>query len=245
LTEGLRALMLWGALQVDLSHQAASEEERQAADDLLQLLTPVMKGYGTDKGFDVAVTAQQVFGGHGYIWENGMEQYVRDARIAQIYEGTNGVQAMDLVGRKLPMNGGRALQSFLKIVADDVAAAKSDEKLAGVADALEKASGQLGAATMWLMQNAMKNPDNAGAGATAYMHILGIVATGLMWLRMAKAAAEQIAAGGSDAKFLEAKLVTARFFAERIMPDAGALRRKIEGGAESLMALDPEMFSAA
>jgi len=245
LTEGLRALMLWGALQVDLSHQAASEEERQAADDLLQLLTPVMKGYGTDKGFDVAVTAQQVFGGHGYIWENGMEQYVRDARIAQIYEGTNGVQAMDLVGRKLPMNGGRALQSFLKIVADDVAAAKSDEKLAGVADALEKASGQLGAATMWLMQNAMKNPDNAGAGATAYMHILGIVATGLMWLRMAKAAAEQIAAGGSDTKFLEAKLVTARFFAERIMPDAGALRRKIEGGAESLMALDPEMFLAA
>lgn len=245
LTEGLRALMLWGALQVDLAQHAASEEERQAADDMVQLLTPVLKGYGTDKGFDVTVMCQQVFGGHGYIWENGVEQYVRDARIAQIYEGTNGVQAMDLVGRKLPMNGGRALQAFLKIVADEVAQAKGDEKLAGLAEALEKASGQLGAATMWLMQNAMQNPDNAGAGAVHYMHILGIVSTGLMWLRMAKAAATLLEAGEGDARYLEAKLVTARFFAERIMPDAGALRRKIEGGAESLMAIDPDMFLAA
>ncbi|WP_420143186.1 acyl-CoA dehydrogenase C-terminal domain-containing protein [Sphingobium sp.] len=245
MTEGLRALTLWTALQVDLSHQAASEEERQAADDLLQLLTPVVKGYGTDRGFDVAVNCQQVFGGHGYIWENGVEQYVRDARIAQIYEGTNGVQAMDLVGRKLPMNGGRALQAFLKLVGEEVAAAKADEKLAPLGDALEKASGQLGAATMWLMQNAMKNPDNAGAGAHHYMHILGIVATGLMWVRMAGAASAIIDAGEGDAKFLEAKLVTARFFAERIMPDAGSLRRKIEGGAETLMALDPDLFLAA
>ena len=244
LTEGLRALMLWGALQVDLAQHAATEGERQAADDLVQLLTPVIKGYGTDKGFDVAVMCQQVFGGHGYIWENGVEQYVRDARIAQIYEGTNGVQAMDLVGRKLPMNGGRALQAFLKIVADEVAEVKADEKLSSFAQALEKASGQLGAATMWLMQNAMQKPENAGAGAVHYMHILGIVATGLMWLRMAKAAAAQLSAGEGDALYLEAKLITARFFAERVMPDAGALRRKIEGGAESLMALDPEMFLA-
>ena len=245
LTEGLRALMLWGALQVDLAHHAATGEERQAADDLVQLLTPVIKGYGTDKGFDVAVMAQQVFGGHGYIWENGVEQYVRDARIAQIYEGTNGVQAMDLVGRKLAMNGGRALQAFLKIVATEVADAKGHDTLAGFADALEKASGQLQAATMWLMQNAMQKPDNAGAGAVHYMHILGIVATGLMWLRMAKAAAGLLESGEGDSKYLEAKLITARYFAERIMPDAGALRRKIEGGAESLMALDPEMFLTA
>ena len=245
LTEGLRALMLWGALQVDLAHHAATGEERQAADDLVQLLTPVIKGYGTDKGFDVAVMAQQVFGGHGYIWENGVEQYVRDARIAQIYEGTNGVQAMDLVGRKLAMNGGRALQAFLKIVATEVADAKGHDTLTGFADALEKASGQLQAATMWLMQNAMQKPDNAGAGAVHYMHILGIVATGLMWLRMAKAAAGLLESGEGDSKYLEAKLITARYFAERIMPDAGALRRKIEGGAESLMALDPEMFLTA
>ena len=245
LTEGLRALILWGALQADLAEKAGTEEERLAANDLISLLTPVIKGYGTDKGFDVAVNCQQVFGGHGYIWENGMEQYVRDARIAQIYEGTNGVQAMDLVGRKLALNGGRALQAFLKIVATEVAEAKGNEKLAGFADALEKACQQLQAATMWLMQNAMKNPDNAGAGAHSYMHILGIVSTGLMWLRMAKAASDLLAAGEGDARYLEAKLVTARFFAERIMPDAGALRRKIEGGAESLMALDPDMFLAA
>ncbi|MBG6117547.1 MULTISPECIES: acyl-CoA dehydrogenase C-terminal domain-containing protein [Sphingobium] len=245
ITEGLRALILWGALQVDLSHYAATEEERQQADDLIGLLTPVIKGYGTDKGFDVAVSSQQVFGGHGYIWENGVEQYVRDARIAQIYEGTNGVQAMDLVGRKLPMNGGRALQALLKIIATEVADAKAEPKLAAFAEALEKATGQLQAATMWLMQNAMKNPDNAGAGAHHYMHILGIVATGLMWLRMAKAATGLLAAGEGDAKYLEAKLVTARFFAERIMPDAGSLRRKMEGGAEALMALDPDMFLAA
>ncbi len=245
MTEGLRALILWGALQVDLSHYAATEEDRQMADDLIGLLTPVIKGYGTDRGFDIAVNCQQVFGGHGYIWENGMEQYVRDARIAQIYEGANGVQAMDLVGRKLPMNGGRALQAFLKIVATEVAEAKGHEKLASFAEALEKASAQLGAATMWLMQNAMKNPDNAGAGAHHYMHILGIVATGLMWLRMSKAAVTLLDAGSDDAQFLQAKLVTARFFAERIMPDAGSLRRKIEGGADALMELDPDMFLAA
>ncbi|AMK19158.1 MULTISPECIES: acyl-CoA dehydrogenase C-terminal domain-containing protein [Sphingobium] len=245
LTEGLRALMLWGALQVDLAQHAAAEEERQTADDMAQLLTPVLKGYGTDKGFDVAVMCQQVFGGHGYIWENGAEQYVRDARIAQIYEGTNGIQAMDLVGRKLAMHGGRALQAFLKMVATEVAEAKGNEKLTPFAEALEKASGQLQAATMWLMQNAMQNPDNAGAGAVHYMHILGIVATGLMWLRMAKAAASLLEAGEGDARYLETKLVTARFFAERIMPDAGALRRKIESGAESLMAIDPDMFLAA
>ena len=133
----------------------------------------------------------------------------------------------------------------MKVVADEVAEAKGNEKLAPFAESLEKASAQLGAATMWLMQNAMKNPNHAGAGAHHYMHILGIVATGLMWLRMSKAAATLLAAGEGDAKFLEAKLVTARFFAERIMPDAGSLRRKIEGGADALMALDPDMFLAA
>jgi alkylation response protein AidB-like acyl-CoA dehydrogenase len=245
LTEGLRALCLWGALQVDLSEKAQTEEERQAADDLISLLTPVIKGYTTDKGFDVTVACQQVYGGHGYIVENGVEQYVRDARIAQIYEGTNGIQAMDLVGRKLPANGGRAIQALFRIIAADVAAGKANPKTAGVAEALEKANGQLQAATMWLMQNAMTNPDNAGAAAHSYMHIMGIVATGLMWLRMATVAAALLEAGEGDAKFLEAKLVTARFFAERIMPDAGALRRKIEGGAETLMALEPEMFLAA
>jgi len=244
LTEGLRALCLWGALQVDLAHNAPTEEERQSADDLISLLTPVIKGYGTDKGYDIATAAQQVFGGHGYIVETGVEQYVRDARIAMIYEGANGVQAMDLVGRKLPMNGGRAIQLFFKILAQEVAEANQHERLAALAEALEKANAQLQAATMWLMQNAMTNPNNAGAAAYNYMHLMGIVSVGLMWLRMASAAVRMLEAGEGDQKFLEAKLVTARFFAERIMPDAGALRRKIEGGAEAIMALEPEMFAA-
>ncbi len=245
LTEGLRALILWTALQADLEHNAETEEERQLAGDLISLLTPVIKGYGTDMGYAIATNAQQVYGGHGYIAEWGMEQYVRDARIAMIYEGTNGVQAMDLVGRKLAQNGGRGIQAFFKLVADDVAAAKDDPATTVFAEALEKANGQLQAATMWFMANGMKNPENVGAGAVSYMHLMGIVAVGTMWLRMAVAATKLKAAGEGETAFLDAKLVTARFYAERILPDAGALRRKIEGGAESLMALPPEMFMAA
>ena len=248
-TEGLRALCLWGALQVDLEHQAVTEEERQHAADLIGLLTPVIKGVGTDKGYEIATTAQQVYGGHGYIAEWGMEQYVRDARIAMIYEGTNGVQAMDLVGRKLAQNGGRAVQLLFKTVAEEIAAAKGVAAVADFAGRLERALGDLQAATMWFMANGMKDPNNVGAGAVSYMHLMGLVATGLMWLRMASAAARLKVAGESDGQFgsafLDAKLVTARFFAERILPDAGALRRKIEGGAEAIMALPPEMFAAA
>ena len=245
LTEGLRALCLWGALQADLEHAAPTEEERQLHGDLLGILTPVIKGYGTDKGYDIATNAQQVYGGHGYIAEWGMEQYVRDARIAMIYEGTNGVQAMDLVGRKLAQNGGRAVQALFKVVADDVAAAKADPATADFAAALEKATGELQQATVWFLQNGMKNPDNVGAGAHSYMHLMGIVAVGLMWLRMVTAANRLKAAGEGDAAFLDAKLVTARYFAERVMPEAGALRRKIEAGAEAMMALPPQMFEAA
>jgi alkylation response protein AidB-like acyl-CoA dehydrogenase len=245
LTEGLRALCLWGALQVDLEHAAATEEERQLAADLVGLLTPVIKGYGTDKGYDIATNAQQVYGGHGYIAEWGMEQYVRDARIAMIYEGTNGIQAMDLVGRKLAQNGGRAVQLLFKVVGEEVAAAKADPATADFAARLEKANGELQAATMYFLQNGMTNPDNVGAGAHSYMHLMGIVAVGLMWLRMAVAASKLKAAGEGDTAFLDAKLTTARFYAERIMPRAGSLRREIEGGAEALMALPPEMFEAA
>ncbi|QCB54784.1 acyl-CoA dehydrogenase [Sphingopyxis sp. PAMC25046] len=242
--EGLRALCTWGALQVDLAHVAESEEERQRADDLVSLLTPVIKGFGTDKGYEVATNAQQVFGGHGYIEEQGMSQYVRDARITMIYEGANGVQAMDLVGRKLAQNGGRAIQTFFAIVDEECARAKGDEALADFAGRLEKANGELKAATMWFMQNGMANPNNVGAGAHHYMHILGIVALGSMWLMMAEAATKALAEGRGNKAFLEAKLVTARYFAERFLPDAGSLRRKIEAGSEAMMALTPEQFAA-
>ncbi|KGB57270.1 acyl-CoA dehydrogenase C-terminal domain-containing protein [Sphingopyxis sp. LC363] len=243
--EGLRALCTWGALQVDLAHVAESEEERQRADDLVSLLTPVIKGYGTDKGYEVATNAQQVFGGHGYIEEQGMSQYVRDARITMIYEGANGVQAMDLVGRKLAQNGGRAIQAFFAIVDEECGRAKGDEALADFAGRLEKANGELKAATMWFMQNGMANPNNVGAGAHHYMHILGIVALGSMWLMMAEAAQKALAEGRGNKAFLEAKLVTARYFAERFLPDAGSLRRKIEAGSDAMMALTPEQFVAA
>ena len=244
-TEGMRALCLWGALQVDLSHKAATEEEREQADMLIGLLTPVIKGYGTDKGYEVATNMQQVFGGHGYIEEWGMSQFVRDARIAQIYEGTNGVQAMDLCGRKLAQKGGAAVQAFFKVVGDDIAEAKGDETLAPLAEAMEKALGQQQAATMWFMQNAMQNPNHLGAGAHHYMHIMGIVTLGWMWLRMAKVAQAALAAGTDDKAFYEAKLTTARYYMDRYLPDAGALRRKLETGSDSMMALSEEAFATA
>jgi hypothetical protein len=242
-TEAMRALYLWGGLLVDLTHNAQTEEERADADALLGLLTPVIKGYGTDKGFDVAVNMQQVFGGHGYIAEWGMEQFVRDARIAQIYEGTNGVQAMDLCGRKLASRGGAAIQAFFKLVDDEVAAAEGD--LAPLGEALGKAVGEQKAATMWFMQTAMANPNNLGAGAHHYMHIMGVVCLGLMWLRMGKAATAALTQGSGDEAFYRAKLTTARYFFERFGPDAGALRRKIEAGAEAVMALDEDAFLTA
>jgi hypothetical protein len=244
-TEGTRALYLWAALLVDLTHNAATEEERAEADMLLGLLTPVLKGYGTDKGFDVAVNMQQVFGGHGYIEEWGMEQFVRDARIAQIYEGTNGIQAMDLCGRKLAMKGGAGIQRFFALCDEELAAAKSDDELAPLAAPFERALGEQKTSTMWFMQNAMANPNNLGAGAHHYMHIMGIVALGLMWLRMAKAAKAALAAGSDEKAFYEAKLATARYFMDRYTPDAGALRRKIEAGSESMMALGEEAFLTA
>lgn len=243
LTEGLRALILWTALQVDLSTKAQSAEERAAAEDLIGLLTPVIKGYGTDMGYKVATDMQQIWGGHGYIVDNGMEQFVRDARIAMIYEGANGIQAMDLAGRKLAANGGRAIQAFFAMVDAECASADSaNEAIADIAGRLAKANGELKAATMWFVQNAMTNPNNLGAGAYHYMTITGLVSTGLMWLKSGKTAAAALASGAEDQAFYTAKLVTGRHFAQSFLPDAGALRRKIEAGAGNVMDLPAEAF---
>jgi alkylation response protein AidB-like acyl-CoA dehydrogenase len=240
--EAGRALVLWGALQVDLTRRSQDEAERQNADDLLGLITPVIKGYLTDKGFQAAVYAQQVLGGHGYIREHGIEQFVRDARITQIYEGTNGIQAMDLVGRKLPKDGGRAVRAFFELVGHDITDAKSAGDPAGVAGALMPALQDLQAATMWLAQNGMSDPNNAGAGAYAYMDLMGLVSLGWMWLKMAAASQRALSEGAEDKPFHEAKLVTARFYAERELPLSIALRRKIEAGAEALMKIPAEVF---
>ncbi len=241
--EASRALFLWTALRADLKHRAESEEERQAADDFLGLITPVLKGALTDRGFDNAVAAQQMFGGHGYIEEWGMSQYVRDARIAMIYEGANGIQALDLVGRKLGANGGRAVTAFFKEVGDFCEENRENETLSYFTKHLKKGLNDLQASTMWFMQNAMSEPDNAGAGSTDYMHLFGLVALGYMWAQMAKVAVEKLDAGaGDDKDYLENKLITARFYMERVMPETALRRQRVEAGAGTMMALDAASF---
>jgi acyl-CoA dehydrogenase len=235
-----------GALVGDPGRHLAlrpDEKERERADDHMALLTPVIKGVLTDKGFDIAVMAQQVFGGHGYIEEHGMSQFVRDARIAMIYEGANGIQALDLVGRKLGQHGGRGVQAFFKEVGEFCEENRSNEALAPFTKGLKKGLNDLQAATMWLMQNGMKNPDNAGAASTDYMHLFGLVALGYMWARMVKAAQEKLAAGADGSEeFMNNKITTGRFYMERIMPESSAHLARINAGADSMMALSAEAF---
>jgi hypothetical protein len=202
----------------------------------------VIKGVLTDVGFLNAVQAQQVYGGHGYIAEWGMEQFVRDSRIAMIYEGANGIQALDLVGRKLPRNAGRALMAFFKELDSFIAENKDDEQLAVYISALQSARDDLEKATGWLMNNAMAKPDHAGAGATDYMHLMGIVVLTWMWAQIAKAASAELANGGGDKDFLNAKLVTARYFAERVVPETSAHLKRLSAGADTLMELPAEAF---
>jgi len=241
--EGGRALALWTAIKSDVAHRSGDDKDRQAADDYTGLMTPVVKGVLSDRGFDHAVMAQQVFGGHGYIEEHGMSQFVRDARIAMIYEGANGIQALDLVGRKLAQNGGRAVQAFFKEVGEFCEENRADEKMALFTKALKKGLNDLQAATMWLVQNAMAKPDNAGAASTDYMHLFGLVALGYMWAQMAKSAQAKLAEGANGAGvFYDTKLVTARFFMERIMPETATRLARISSGADTLMALPAEAF---
>ncbi|HEX2146973.1 MAG TPA: acyl-CoA dehydrogenase C-terminal domain-containing protein [Pseudorhizobium sp.] len=240
--EAGRAFMLWTALKSDIAHRSEDAAERQNADDLLGLATPILKGVLTDKGFDHAVMAQQVYGGHGYIEEWGMSQYVRDARIAMIYEGANGIQALDLVGRKLALNGGRAVMAMFKEIGDFCEENRADEAMAPFTKALKKGLNDLQASTMWFMQNAMAKPDNAGAGSTDYMHLFGLVTLGYMWAKMAKAAQAGIAAGDPRDEYLKNKLVTARFYMERIMPETALRKARIETGADTMMELAAEAF---
>ncbi|AGS20423.1 acyl-CoA dehydrogenase C-terminal domain-containing protein [Rhizobium etli] len=241
--EAGRAFLLWTALKSDIAHRATDEKERQTADDILGLVTPILKGVMTDRGFDHAVMAQQVFGGHGYIEEHGMSQYVRDARIAMIYEGANGIQALDLVGRKLALNGGRAAMALFKEIGDFCEENRSDEKLSFFTRHLKKGLNDVQGATMWFMQNAMAKPDNAGAGSTDYMHLFGLVVLGYMWAKMAKAAEDGLASGDASREdYLKNKLITAKFFMERIMPETALRKARIEAGADTMMALAAEAF---
>ena len=241
--EAARALVLWTALKSDVAHRSDDEKARKEADDHLGLMTPVLKGVLTDLGFDNAVKAQQMFGGHGYVEEWGMSQFVRDARIAMIYEGANGIQAMDLVGRKLPRDGGRAVMTFFNEVQGFIKANEGNEALKQLLAPLAKSLGHLQQATMWFMQNAMAKPDNAGAGATDYMHLFGLVAMGYMWAMQAKVATEKLAAGANGStERMNTKLVTARFFMERMLPETGAHLARISTGSDAIMALPAEAF---
>jgi len=241
--EAARALVLWTALKSDVVHRSEDIKQRQAADDHMSLMTPVIKGVLTDQGFANTVMAQQIFGGHGYIAEHGMEQFVRDARIAMIYEGANGIQALDLVGRKLPKDGGRALQAFFGEVSAYIKDRGADSGMAPYVTPLGQALGELQQATMWFLQNALGNPENAGAGATDYMHLFGLVALGYMWCLIADAAKTKAAAGGNGStERMTTKLATGRFFMERMLPAATTHLARIKAGAASTMALPAEAF---
>ena len=240
--EAARALVLWTALKSDVAHRSEATNERQAADDHVGLMTPVIKGVLTDQGFANTVLAQQIFGGHGYIAEHGMEQFVRDARIAMLYEGANGIQALDLVGRKLPKDGGRALQAFFAEVAAYIKERGADATMAPYVTPLNAALGELQQATMWFLQNALGNPDNAGAGATDYMHLFGLVVLGYMWCLIVEAAKDKAAVGGAGAGRMKERLTTGRFFMERMLPAAATHLARIKSGAANLMELPAEAF---
>ena len=238
--EGGQAFILWTALQADLEK---SEDEAVAtrAKDYMGLLTPVLKAYLTDKGFHVASLAMQVHGGSGYTEHFPASQYLRDARITMIYEGTNGIQALDLVGRKLPAQGGRAIMSWFAEIDAFVSENGQNESLKPFVDGLADARKKLQDGTMWMMQNGMANPDNAGAASTDYLNIFGITALAYMWAQMAKVAQAQVDGGSTD-PFYANKLMTGRYFVERILPDAGAHLAKLRTGADVLMAMPADQF---
>ena len=238
--EGARAFILWGATMIDAAHRADDKD----ADGLVSLLTPVIKGFLTDVGYDMTVKAQQIYGGHGYIEEWGMSQFTRDARIAMIYEGANGVQALDLVGRKLAQDGGKHVMAFFEMVktfikdnaGQDVAYDKD------FIEPLKAASKDLQAAGMYFMQNGMSNPNHALAGSNDFMHMFGHVCLGLMWARMGKVSSDTLTAGTDDATFYETKLATGRFYMARQLPATALHLTRIQSGSDTVMALDAANF---
>ncbi len=237
--EGARAFTLWGANLIDRAHLDSDAE----AEGLISLLTPVIKGFQTDKGFEMAVQAQQVFGGHGYIEEHGMSQFARDARITQIYEGANGIQALDLVGRKLAADGGKHVMAFFDIVKSFIKENEGDAKLkADFLDPLKAASKDLQAAGMYFMQQGVKNPNNALAGSVDFMHMMGHVCLGLMWARMARVAQQALASGTGDEAFYKTKLATGRYYMARHLPATALHLARITSGADTVMALAADEF---
>jgi alkylation response protein AidB-like acyl-CoA dehydrogenase len=243
-TEGARALAVWTGMLIDDELRSTDQSTREEASELVALMTPVVKAFFTDLGFTATNIGLQTFGGHGYIRESGMEQYVRDARIGQIYEGTNYVQAIDLVGRKLSEGNGRLFNRYAAVLQDELTAWGQDAELSGLARPIAGAVEKLKEAAQSLAQRSAVNPDEAGAAATEFLHLFGYVAFGHMWLRQARIAREKLASGGGEmgAAFYEAKVGTARFFVERMLPQVDALFAAIMAGAQSTMEFDEDRF---
>ena len=242
--EGARALGGWTARALDAEKHSDDPEVRARAADFIALMTPVVKALFTDFGFDAASIGMQVYGGHGYIREHGVEQFARDARIAMIYEGTNGVQALDLVGRKLPANTGRALRPFFHAVSSltEELANVEDKALKAFNGGLQQAFGALQLATGMIAQKGMADPDEAGAAATDYLRLMGLVAMGYCFLKAARLATAKLAEGTDEAGFYKAKIATAGFFFDRILPQATAAFLAIKSGKRSIMALEDAAF---
>jgi alkylation response protein AidB-like acyl-CoA dehydrogenase len=242
ITEGGRALSYWVAMTLDVSEKHPDPSVRQEADDLVALMTPIVKAYLTDMGSDVANHAVQIYGGHGFIWESGVEQYVRDARIAQIYEGTNGIQALDLVGRKMGQNYGRLLRRFFHPVSQFIETHQDSEQLQEFVFPLAKAFAKLQQATGMVAMKGLKDPNEAGAASVDFLRMFALVAMAYMWAQMAKVAQEKIASGSGDMAFYESKIKTARFFMERVLPETEARFRMVMAGAKTLMEPTVEEF---
>ena len=238
--EAARALFAWVALEVDVAERHPDAERREEAGDLVALLTPVIKAWFTDYGFEACNMCQQVLGGHGYIREWGMEQLVRDARIGQIYEGANGIHALDLVGRKLPMHGGRLIERYLARLAAFLAAHREDPAMAEFTGPLGNACAHLEEATQWIREAAARDPEETGAASYDYLRLMGLTALGHMWARSAKVALDRV--NGDNSGFYEAKLATARFYMKRLLPTTASLKLTLSAGADALMAMDAEAF---
>ena len=239
--EGARAFLYWTALHGDLQDKSPDEKVREKAKDYMALMTPVLKAFLTDRGLKACNDSLQLHGGSGFTKEWGMEQFVRDVRIALIYEGTNGVQALDLVGRKLASNGGRAIFSFFAEVDDFISENEDNEALAPFIGPLAKAKAETQEGTTWLMQNGMSDFNNAGAASTDFLHLFGLTALAYMWAKMAKIAQEKQAEGSDDPYYAD-KLVTARYYMERVLPEASTHLVKLKTGAETMMALGAQSF---
>jgi hypothetical protein len=242
-TEGARALAMLTGLMIDRARSHADAAVRKEANDFVALLTPVIKAYYSDMGVEIAIKMQQMYGGHGYIREWGMEQFVRDARISTLYEGANAIQALDLVGRKLALEGGRPVRSFFAALQAELEEAKAEPALADIAGFLGEAFSKLQQATAWLAQNGFANPDEAGGAATDYLRIFALVTLGWMWLKMARVAQRRLREGANGLEaYYDGKIKTARFFAQKMLPEAGSRFKSLTAGCKTMMEMDVEQF---